>query len=564
MNAQEQIAQAVAMAVGMEAEAILPMLETPPDPAMGDYALPCFKLAKTLRKAPPAISDGLAATLIKPDCVQRVESVMGYLNFYLVKEDAVRRCLEEVFARGDRFGWQNEGRGKKVCIDFSSINIAKRFHIGHLSTTVIGHALSRIYTAMGYQAVRINHLGDWGTQFGKMLCAYKLWGDRQTVEKGGVEAMTDLYVRFDREANKNPELEELGRAWFKRIENGDPEALEIFNWFKEVTLKDALRVYNMLGIEFDSYAGESFYADKTDAVVEELREKKLLVESEGAEVVPLGEDMPPCMILKKDGATLYTTRDIAAALYRKRTYDFAKCLYIVAYQQNLHFRQFFKVIELMGYPWHKDLEHVSFGMVSYEGQTLSTRKGVVVYLDELLERAVEKAGAIIEEKNPGLAEKDEVARQVGIGSVLFATLFNSRIKDIDFWWDRALSFEGEAAPYVQYAHARCASLLRKGGYVAAVSVDYSQLQDEEALALVKAIAVLPETVALACRRNEPYLVTRAALAIAKTFNKFYFACRVIDPENPAATTARLALTAAAKQAIANALYLVGIESPEEM
>ena len=335
-------------------EEIAQALEVPPDTGLGDYAFPCFKLAKGLRKAPPLIAQQLKAAMDSP-FLSRVEAVKGYLNFYIDRALYAREVVETALAQGAAYGGGSEGAGKTVCIDYSSINIAKRFHIGHLSTTMIGHALSQLYRFRGYRVVSINHLGDWGTQFGKMICAYKKWGDRATVEKGGVDEMVKLYVRFDQESQDDPALADEGRAWFKRIEEGDPEALEIFNWFKSVTLKDAEKVYDILGVKFDSYAGESFYNDKMEPVIQELRDKGLLTQSEGAQVVDLSPyDMPPCLILKKDGATLYATRDLAAAFYRKKTYDFAKCLYVVAYQQSLHFKQLFKVIQLMGYDWYKD------------------------------------------------------------------------------------------------------------------------------------------------------------------------------------------------------------------
>lgn len=564
MDFKAAIAQSVAAATGLEAQDVAQMLETPPSADMGDYALPCFKLAKTLRKAPAAIADGIAQQMERPAWLSRVESVKGYLNFFLDRALLVESVLAPVMEQGGRYGSSDMGGGRTVCIDYSSINIAKRFHIGHLPSTVLGHALYRLNNFMGYKSVGINHLGDWGTQFGKMIAAYKRWGSREMVEEGGVDALSSLYVRFHAEAEENKALEDEGRAWFKKIEDNDEEAMSIFSWFKEITLKDAMKTYDLLGISFDSYAGESFYNDKMDRVIDELEAKGLLVESEGAKVVRLDDyQMPPCMILKKDGATLYATRDIAAALYRKDTYDFAKCLYVVAYQQNLHFKQWFKVIELMGYDWYKELEHVAFGMVSFEGQTLSTRKGRVVYLDDLLQGALEKARAIIEEKNPDLPNKDEVARQVGIGAVVFTSLFNNRIKDIDFWWDRALNFDGETGPYVQYTYARCCSLLRKGGYQPG-PCDYSLLTDDEALALVKVLEAFPQVVEEACRRNEPYLLTRHMVALAQAFNRYYIEHRILEEQDEAGNHARLTLTAAARQVIKTGLWLLGIEAPEQM
>ena len=564
MDFKAAIAQSVAAATGLEAQDVAQMLETPPSADMGDYALPCFKLAKTLRKAPAAIADGIAQQMERPAWLSRVESVKGYLNFFLDRALLVESVLAPVMEQGGRYGSSDMGGGRTVCIDYSSINIAKRFHIGHLPSTVLGHALYRLNNFMGYKSVGINHLGDWGTQFGKMIAAYKRWGSREMVEEGGVDALSSLYVRFHAEAEENKALEDEGRAWFKKIEDNDEEAMSIFSWFKEITLKDAMKTYDLLGISFDSYAGESFYNDKMDRVIDELEAKGLLVESEGAKVVRLDDyQMPPCMILKKDGATLYATRDIAAALYRKDTYDFAKCLYVVAYQQNLHFKQWFKVIELMGYDWYNELEHVAFGMVSFEGQTLSTRKGRVVYLDDLLQGALEKARAIIEEKNPDLPNKDEVARQVGIGAVVFTALFNNRIKDIDFWWDRALNFDGETGPYVQYTYARCCSLLRKGGYQPD-PCDYSLLTDDEALALVKVLEAFPQVVEEACRRNEPYLLTRHMVALAQAFNRYYIEHRILEEQDEAGNHARLTLTAAARQVIKTGLWLLGIEAPEQM
>ena len=421
-------------------------LEVPPDKAMGDYAFPCFRLAKVLRKAPPQIAAQLSSAYDQPELAE-AQAVNGYLNFFLNRGNFAQQTLDNVLAAKDRWGASDIGKGKTVCMDYSSINIAKCFHIGHLSTTVIGNSLKRIYDFLGWRTVSINHLGDWGTQFGKMICAYKRWGDKETVEREGVDEMTRLYVRFNQEAEKNPALEDEGRAWFKKIEDGDPEALEIFHWFKDVTLKDAMRVYDILDVHFDSYAGESFYADKTGRVVEELEAKGLLKDSDGAKIVDLEEyNMPPCLILKSDGATLYHTRDLAAALYRKDTYHFDLCLYIVAYQQDLHFRQLFKVLELMGYDWAKDqMKHVSFGMVSFEGQALSTRKGVMILLDDLLNRAQEKALDIINEKSPNLPDKETVARQVGVGAVVYSTLQNT--SEPNQIWSRMVAPQGAVFSY---------------------------------------------------------------------------------------------------------------------
>ena len=558
-----KITEAMEIVFGQSVDGVEGFLETPPNPDMGDFAFPCFKLSRTLRMGPPAIAGKLSAAISSDEVIDRVECVGGYLNFFLHKSGYAQSIVERVLQQGDKYGSSDEGQGRVICIDYSSINIAKRFHIGHLSTTMIGNALYKIYEHLGYKCVGINHLGDWGTQFGKMIAAYLNWGSREEVEQGGVNALVALYVRFHKEAEADPSLEDEGRLWFKKIEDGDPQAVEIFTWFKDVTLRDAERVYDMLGVKFDSYAGESFYNDKMQPVIDELREKGLLEESQGAYVVNLEEDgMPPCLILKKDGATLYATRDLAAAFYRKKTYDFYKTLYVVAYQQNLHFKQWFKVVEKMGYDWAKNLEHVAFGMVSYEGRALSTREGYVVYLDELLERAVEKARVIIDEKSPNLADKDKVARQVGIGAVVFFDLFNNRIKDIDFRWERALNFDGETGPYVQYTHARCCSVLAKAGKITAAP-DYSALDNPTAQEVVRTLERFPEVVHEACQRNEPSLVTRFSVELASNFNRFYYENHILV-EDPAQSAARVNLTAATASCIRTALSLIGVEAPEKM
>ena len=546
-----------------EAADIRGQLAVPPDPNLGDYAFPCFRFAKVLRMAPPKIAEAVAAAFDAPETA-RVEAVNGYLNFFLNRVNFAKGTLENVLVSGEKYGSSDMGAGKTICLDYSSINIAKRFHIGHLSTTMLGHSLKRIYEHLGYKTVGINHLGDWGTQFGKMICAYKLWGSEEQVEKGGVNELTRLYVKFHAEAEEHPELEDEGRAWFKKIEDGDPEALRIFNWFKELTLRDTARVYELLGVKFDSYAGESFYNDKMGRVIDELKAKNLLTISDGASIVDLEKyNMPPCLILKKDGATLYATRDIAAALYRHDTYHFDKCLYVVAYQQDLHFRQWFKVLELMGYDWAKDCVHVAFGMISYEGQSLSTRKGNIVYLEDLLDQAQEKALKIIEEKSPNLENKAEVARQVGIGAVVYADLSNNRIKDIDFCWDRALNFDGETGPYVQYTHARCCSVLRKAAELSLPDPDYSALQDDEAQDCLRKLGRFPDVIKEAADKYEPSMITRAVTDLAQAYNKFYYEHRILD-DDPAVAAARVALTRAMKSVIKTGLYLIGIEAPERM
>lgn len=537
-------------------------LEVPPDAAMGDYAFPCFKLSKGLRKSPMMIADSLKDA-IHTDYLGKIESVKGYLNFFIDRATYAEKIVSAVLAQGDSYGSDHSGEGKTVVIDYSSINIAKRFHIGHLSTTMIGNSLYKLHKFFGYNAVGVNHLGDWGTQFGKMIAAYKRWGDHDTVARGGVDEMVKLYVRFNSEAKENPSLNDEGRHWFKRIEDGDPEALEIFNWFKSVTLKDAERVYDMLGVKFDSYAGESFYNDKMQPIVDTLREKGLLKEDQGAQIVDLEPyGMPPALILRSDGATLYITRDLAAAKYRMDTYHFDKSLYVVAYQQDLHFRQLFKVLELMGYEWYSKCEHVAFGMVSFEGQTLSTREGRIVYLEDLLNTSIQKARAIIEEKSPDLENKDEVARQIGVGAVVFFALYNNRIKDIDFWWDRALNFDGETGPYVMYTHARACSVLRKAGDCDAAP-DYSALSDPEAQDVVRLLGQFPEVAKAALVRSEPSMITRYSVDLAQAYNKFYYERKVMVDE-PGVRAARIQLTRATRDLLRLSLNLIGITAPTRM
>ena len=547
---------------GMSAEEIYGLIALPPTSDMGDYALPCFKLAKTLRKSPVAIAETLKENFPIDGVISEVSAVNGYLNFKVDKTSLTRQVLDRIFSEGDAYGASDEGAGKTICIDYSSINIAKPFHIGHLSTTVLGGALYRIFNFLGYKAVGINHLGDYGTQFGKLISAYKRWGDRDTVEKGGIRALNELYVRFHREAEAHPEYDDEARAYFKKIEQGDSECLELFHWFKELTLKDVQKIYDLLDIRFDSYAGESFYSDKMQPVVDELREKGLLVESRGAQVVDLeAYGMPPCIILKSDGSSLYATRDMAAAIYRKNTYNFYKCLYVVAYQQNLHFKQFFKVLELMGKEWAKDLVHIAYGMVSLEEGTMSTRKGNVVFLEDVIRKCIEKAYTIVDEKNPELENKREVAEKVGVGAVIFGALYNNKIKDIVFSYDKVLSFEGETSVYVQYTCARANSVLQKGGIPEHREVIQPEASEFE---LVKALAAFPETVKDAAEKYEPSYIARLAVDIAQKFNKFYIDCKILAAEDEKKKNFRLSLTAACLQTLKNAFSLLGIGIPEKM
>ncbi len=547
---------------GVSSEEIYEIIALPPNTEMGDYAIPCFKFAKIMRKSPVMIAESLKESFQTDDVVCEVSAVNGYLNFKINKTGFVKGTLDKIFKEKDGYGSAEIGAGKMICIDYSSINIAKPFHIGHLSTTVLGGALYRIFNYLGYKVVGINHLGDYGTQFGKLISAYKRWGDKETVEKGGIRSLNELYVRFHKEAEVRPEYDGEARAYFKKIETGDKECLALFKWFKELTLKDVQKIYDMLDIRFDSYAGESFYSDKMQPIVDELKEKGLLTESRGAQVVDLEEyGMPPCIILKSDGSSLYATRDMAAASYRKNTYDFDKCLYVVAYQQNLHFKQFFKVLELMGKDWAKNLVHVAYGMVSLEEGTMSTRKGNVVFLEDVIKRCIEKAYTIIDEKNPDLENKREVADKVGVGAVIFGALYNNKIKDIVFSYDKVLTFDGETSVYVQYTCARANSVLQKGGLPTAYEVPEMTLEEID---LVKALSTFPETVASAGEKYEPSFIARFAVDVAQKFNKFYFDCKILAAEDEKTRNFRLALTGATLQTLKNAFGLLGIGIPDKM
>ena len=541
---------------------IYAMLALPPNTETGDFALPCFKLAKTMRKAPALIAEELKSAYPADDkLVSEVSAVNGYLNFKIDRAFWARETLGEILEKRERYGASDEGKGKTVCIDYSSVNIAKPFHIGHLSTTVLGSALYKLHKFLGYTPVGINHLGDYGTQFGKLISAYKRWGKKEDIEKGGLRALNALYVRFHEEAEKDGSLNDEARAYFKKIEDKDEECVALFEWFKELTLKDVGKIYELLDVHFDSWAGESFYNDKMQPVIDELTEKGLLVESEGAKIVDLeAYGMPPCIILRSDGASLYATRDIAAAIYRKKTYDFYKCLYVVAYQQNLHFKQFFKVLELMGKEWAKDLVHVAYGMVSLEEGSMSTRKGRVVYLKDVIDKCVEKALSVITEKNPSLENKEEIAKTVGVGAVIFGALYNSKIKDITFSYDKVLNFEGETSCYVQYTCARANSVLAKGGGAKSFTAENVLPQEFE---VVKQLSEFPSVLKDALDKYEPSYIARYAVDLAQKYNKFYFDCKILNAEEREKNF-RLALTEATLVTLKNALSLLGIGVPEKM
>ena len=569
---KKEIAEIIAKNLeGLTDDEIKSMIEIPQDQSMGDYAFPCFRLAKTMRKAPNLIAAELAEKLQGQQLFSEISPVNAYVNMFVSREEMMKSTVSEVLEEKENFGRSNIGGNKKVIVEFSSPNIAKPFHIGHIRSTVIGNSLSKIYDALGYDVFKINHLGDYGTQFGKMICAYRRWGNHEDVINSPIKTLLGYYTKFHVEVEEHPELEDEARAIFTKLEQGSKEEVELWQWFREESLKEFQRVYDMLGIEFDSYNGESFYSDKMPRFEKELLDKGLLQESNGAQVVDLEEyKLGTALIKKSDGSSLYITRDIAAAVYRKENYDFYKNIYVVATQQNLHFQQLFKILELMGYDWANQCVHVPFGMVRLEEGTMSTRHGRVVFLEDVLNGAIEKTREIIEEKNPNIENLEEITSQVGIGAVVFNELSNNRIKDYTFKWDQILNFDGETGPYVQYTHARCASLLRKAGedIVAKAqdpkNVDFALLaKSDSAYELTKLIYAFPGVVEQAGEKYEPSIITRHIIDIAQCFNKFYHDEHIIV-DDEVEKTSKIALVIATKRVIATGIGLLGMKAPERM
>lgn len=549
--------------IDLDLDKIESLIEIPPKSDMGDFAFPCFQLAKVMKKAPNMIAKDIA-DVINKDGFEKVESLGPYINFFMDKVKFSESIVNEILSEKDSYGSSKIGDGKRYLVEYSSPNIAKPFHVGHLFTTAIGHALYKMLKFEGYDTVRINHLGDWGTQFGKLISAYKRWGNEEAIEKSPITELLRIYVKFHDEAEKNPSLEDEGRMYFKKLEEGDNEAVELWKRFKDLSLKEFNNIYSILGVDFDSWAGESFYNDKMDIVVKELEEKNVLTDSNGAKVVMLDEyNMPPCIVVKSDGASIYATRDLAAAMYRKKHYNFDKCIYVVGKDQILHFKQVFKTLELAGHTWAKDCVHIPFGLVKFADRKLSTRKGNVVLLEELLKEAVAKTLETINVKNPELKEKEMVAKKIGIGAVLFTYLKNSREKDIVFDWDEMLSFEGETGPYVQYSYARAKSILRKAEGING-DADFSKLTSKEEFELTKVLEGFNKAILLAIDRLEPSVVTRYTIEVAKAFNKFYNAHSVLNLEDTGLKVARLKLIEATAQVIKNSLNLIGINVVEEM
>lgn len=554
---------------GLSVPEIVSLLEYPPDPTMGDLAFPCFRLSKVLRRAPVQIAQTLAET-VKDEVIGTVSAVNGYLNFTVSNEYLAANVVSEILEKGDRYGAQDFGAGKKVVLDYSSPNVAKPFHIGHLGTTVIGHSLRKLHEFAGYDCFGINYLGDWGTQFGKLITAYRLWGSREEVEKGGIDVLVGLYVRInnaikgDLEKGIAPreDLADASRAEFHKLETGDGENLALWRWFVDISLKEYEKTYKQLGITFDSYLGESFYTDKMPAQIEKLREKGLLKIDDGASIVDLSDyNMPPCLILKRDGSTLYPTRDIAAAVYRKENYHFDKAIYVTSAQQCLHFAQWFKVVELMGYPWYNELVHVPYGTVSLNGEKLATRTGNVVLLRDLFALAIDKVKDIRREKGQVAENDDEIAEAVGVGAVVFYYLSNNRMKDINFVMDEALNFDGNTGPYVQYTYARACSVLAKANGNDGKTF---RVTCEEEATLIKTLCRFGEKVCAAIADYEPSIVTRFILDVAAAFNRFYHNCPIHTAEDPAVRASRLNLTAAAKTVLGNAFDLICLRRTEKV
>lgn len=566
---KEKIAEILAPQIeGLSQDEIMAMIETPADSKMGDYAFPCFKLAKILRKAPPLIAKSIAEGISENAVFDKVESVNAYVNMFVSKADFAKAVVSEAVSKGDDYGRSDIGAGRKIIVEYSSPNIAKPFHIGHIRSTVIGNSIYKLYDFLGYDVVRINHLGDYGTQFGKMICAYRRWGNKEDVIREPIKTLLSYYTKFHEEAEKDPSLEDEARAIFTKLEHGEPEETELWQWFRDESLKEFNRVYDMLGITFDSYNGESFYSDKMPRFVNELREKGIMEEDNGANIVRLDEyNLPPALITKSDGSTLYITRDIAAAVYRKETYDFYKNIYVVASQQNLHFQQWIQIVEMLGYDWARSCVHIPFGLVSLEDGVMSTREGRVVFLEDVLNRAVEQTRQIIKEKNVNTENIDQTAKDVGIGAVIFNELSNYRIKDYVFSWDKVLNFEGETGPYVQYTHARACSILRNAGDAvvrkAREGFDAQYITGESAHKLIKLIYELPDVILEASEKYEPSIVTRHIVDIAQSFNKFYHDEHILV-DNEDEKVAKVALVLAAKNSIKNGLGLLGMNAPEKM
>ncbi len=566
MDYKAYVTNRLAELTDLEKAVIENAVEIPPEEKMGDLAFPCFPLARVLHKAPPIIAKELAEKFADDAALGKVEAVGGYVNFFYNRAEFEKNTIAAINKAGDNWGASDIGHGKTVLVEYSSPNIAKPFHIGHLFSTAVGNSLARIYKHLGYDVQSLNHLGDWGTQFGKLISAYKRWGNKEVIDKDPINELLKIYVKFHEEAEKNPELEDEARDYFKLLEDGDEETTALWKYFREVSLVEYKKTYDKLGVTFDSYNGEAFYHDKMDEVVNILRDKGLLVESEGAQVVDLSDlNMPPCIILKSNGATIYATRDIAAALYRHRTYNFHKNIYVVGNPQALHFRQFFTVMKKAGWDWADDCEFVGFGLVRFGGKNLSTRHGDVVLLEDVLNESIDKTREIIENNNSNVEDKEDAARKIGIGAVLYTFLHSSRDRDIDLSWETMLDFEGESAPYCQYGYARGRSILRKAEGIDYSDADLSKATSDEEYSLIKQLNAFGDAVLDAADKNEPFYVNRYVTNLTKAFNKFYNTNPIMKSDvDPETKKARLAIVDATTRVIKTALGLLGIETVESM
>lgn len=568
INFKEKIAKEIASVTNLDEKELATYIEIPPNSDLGDFAFPCFKLAKLLRKAPPVIANEIKENIkIDEKIIEKIEIVGGYLNIYINKETLIENVLKEVADKKEKYGSSDIGQNKNVVIDYSAPNIAKPFHIGHLRSTVIGGALYKIYNFLGYNSVGINYLGDWGLQFGKVMAGYDMWKDEYDFSKSEIQAILKIYVRFCQEEKENPELTEKAREYFKRLEDGAEKEVKTWKWIRKISLENYQKTYNLLNSKFDSYNGESYYNDKMEPIVEELRNKGLLKESEGAQVVDLTEyDMPPCIIITSAGTTIYATRDLASLKDRINTYNFDKAIYVVGNEQRLHFKQVFKVLELMGYPeYAAKCEHVPFGLVvDKTGEKIGSRKGNSVFLEDILKEAIQKVEKIIDEKNPNLENKEEVARKVGVGAIIFNDLSNSRIKDEIFDWDMLLNFQGETGPYIQYIYVRTRSLIEKAGYIPQIeNINFSVLKEKEAIETVKLLYNFNEVVQNAADKNEPSVVARYLIDVAQNFSTFYNEHKIIT-EDKALQDARLALTYCVGTVLKTGVTLLGMEMPDKM
>ena len=561
----EEIVSQVSAETDMPHDEVRSLVEVPPKPEMGDYALPCFRFAKTLRKAPNQIARDLGVSIRPGGRIARVRAEGPYLNFYVSQTEFVRETLSEILARRGEFGQSDVGAGKTVVIDFSSPDVSKPFTIAHIRSTAIGNSLCRLYRATGWNVIGINHLGDWGAKHGMSIAAYKRWGDDNAIRENPPYELFNLYVKYNAEMEKDPSLGDDVKYWTKKLEAGDPEALRLWSWFRDETVKDFKRIYELLDVTFAEYTGESFFHDKVGPVIDELKARGLAVESEGALVVMLDDDdMPPAIIQTGHDTSVYLTRDLAAAIYRKKTYVFDKLIYTTDAGQSLHFRQLFKVLERMGCEWAKDCVHVPFGIISFKEGRMSTRRGNVIFLEDVLNRAIELTRDIVEDKNPDLPERDTIARDVGIGAVVYADLDSRRTRDVVFDWDEILNFNGETGPYVQYTHARYCSVLRRyGGAVPPSDADLSLLTEPETVAVVKCMERFPERIRNAAETCEPSLIAGFLIELCTEANRFYNAHRVIS-DDVSLTRARIALVYSITAVLATGLHLLGLKAPEEM